>query len=236
MLLSTGHRKVLGSPSAELWSVLAEHYHITCPGADSVPISLYGDEIQIFDGHQCMALNWMSEACPHHTMSSASRFLIALIPSNRYHMVGKVNATLQACLAIVAESCNKLRHEGVQGFKTVVSSIRGDWKFLCQALSLKHTPSSNCICFKCPASKDMQCPFSDVSATAEWRDAQLAPESVWHAQPALVALHEFSLDLVSLDILHCYHLGMGRDIIASTIVLLLRTQHFPGRYVPWFES
>lgn len=70
--------------------------------------------------------------------------------------------------------------------------------------------------------------MTDMSEQALWRTSG-APDEVWHSPPALSALHYFSLDIVSLDILHMYHLGVGRDIVASVLVLLLRSGFFEGR-------
>ena len=53
---------------------------------------------------------------------------------------------------------------------------------------------------------------------------------------ALAELPGFSMDLVSLDVLHVYHLGVARDIVASTLVLLLKTTLIPGNSAPCFKK
>ena len=81
----------------------------------------------------------------------------------------------------------------------------------------------------------MECPFTDLSEGALWRTSA-NDESVWFEAPALAELHGFSMDLVSLDVLHVYHLGVARDIVASTLVLLLKTTLIPGNSAPCFKK
>ena len=61
----------------------------------------------------------------------------------------------------------------------------------------------------------------------------------WDASevPSLVDLHNFSiLSSVGMDLLHIWHLGVGRDVAASVMTLLLKTQFFPGSRVPGLGS
>lgn len=227
---------MFGYVSDEFWDILKSNYGLSRPqGSDSLALSLYGDEIAVFDGKLCMCINFMSETSPHHKVAAASRFLICILPAARYYIANKINITLQALLRCVVDDLNKLYWEGACGCKAVVSSIRGDWKFLVQCLSLKYSASTNFICFRCPASKDLLCPFTDVSAGAQWRTQQ-QEQPVWFEEPALAHLVNFSLDIVAMDVLHCYHLGMGRDVVSSCLVMLLRTDFFPGRRVPGLQS
>lgn len=227
-LLECGHRAVLGDATTEMWQVLQQHFHISKPPGDAVPISIYGDEVQVFDNNLFMCINWMSECSPYHTNARASRFLVAMIPAKKYFMHEKVNVTLQAVFEQIVASCNTLCTEGVLGLRTVVSSVRGDWKFLVQSLNLKVSANTNSICFRCRATKNLEYPMTDMSEQALWRTSG-HPDEVWHSPPALSNLHDFSLAIVSLDILHMYHLGVGRDIVASVLVLLLRAGIFAGR-------
>ena len=104
-----------------MWQVLQEHFCINKPPGDAVPISIYGDEVQVFDNNLFMCINWMSECSPYHTNARASRFLVAMIPANKYFMHGKVNMTLQAVFEQIVASCNTLCTEGVFDLRTVVS-------------------------------------------------------------------------------------------------------------------
>ena len=226
-LLECGHRALLGDATTEMWQVL-QQFRISKPPGDAVPISIYGDEVQVFDNNLFMCINWMSECSPYHANARASRFLVAMIPAKKYFMHEKVNVTLQAVFEQIVASCNTLCTEGVLGLRAVVSSLRGDWKFLVQSLNLKVSANTNSICFRCRATKNLEYQMTDMSEQALWRTSG-HPDEVWHSPPALSNLHEFSLAIVSLDILHMYHIGVGRDIVASVLVLLLRAGIFAGR-------
>ena len=131
-----------------MWRALQQHFRINRPPGDAVPISIYGDEVQVFDNSLFMCMNWMSECSPYHTNARASRFLVAMIPAKKYFMHGKANVTLQAVFEHIVASCNTLCTEGVLGLRTVVSSLRGDRKFLVQWLNLKHSANTNSTCFR----------------------------------------------------------------------------------------
>ena len=38
----------------------------------------------------------------------------------------------------------------------------------------------------------------------------------------------FDVRMVGIDLLHCFHLGVGRDLAASTIRVLVKDQYWPG--------
>lgn len=233
-MVQCGHRDILGQADNDLWTFYVQNLGVNKPDGEVIPISVYGDEVQVFDNKLYMCINWISEVTPYSTNSKASRFLVGLVPATMYVMQNKVNVTLQELLRCVVRDLNALR-DGVEGLKGVVTSIRGDWKFLVQSLSLKFSYSTNRICFKCCATKNMECPFTDLSEGALWRTSA-NDESVWFEVPALAELHGFSMELVSLDVLHVYHLGVARDIVASTLVLLLKTTLIPGNSAPCFKK
>ena len=56
-------------------------------------------------------------------------------------------------------------------------------------------------------------------------------DQVWWEVPAIAELVGFGMQLFCPDILHTYHLGIGRDVVASILVLLLKIGCFPGRDV-----
>ena len=205
-------------------------------GRDAFPIQLFGDEVEIFDNHQWMCLNWSAETSPVHSDAKASRYLICVLPVHSYLMRCQgqkklVNVTLQECLRIVVRSLNDLAESGI----AAVTCVKGDWKFLVQALSSKFSASSNEICFKCCATKDLRCPYTDVAPSADWRSRQ-RDEDLWHERPAIADLCHFSLRLITPDILHTYHLGVGRDVVASVLTLLLKGRQFiPGASAPFMQ-
>ena len=234
-ILDRGWRALFGRASDDLWQVYAS-FGVPKPGPDAFPIQLFGDEIEIFDNHQWMCLNWSAETSPVHSDAKASRYLICAIPVHSYLMrcEGKkklANITLQECLRIVVSSLNDLTATGI----SAVVCVKGDWKFLVQALSSKFSASSNEVCFKCRATKNLRSPYTDLTTSADWRSRQ-RQEDLWHERPALADLDHFSLRLITPDILHTYHLGIGRDVVASILTVLLQGRQFlPGSSAPWMS-
>lgn len=232
-ILQRGWRPLFGSASDELWEIYSVEFGVPKPGPDAFPIQFFGDEVEIFDNHQWMCLNWSAETSPIHSDAKASRYLICVLPvaSYLFRYLGQkkvVNLTLQECLKIVVRSFNDLTAAGL----AAVTCVKGDWKFLVQALSSKFSASSNEICFKCCATKSLLCPYTDVSPDAAWR-TQLRRETVWYERPALADLAHFSLRVITPDVLHTYHLGVGRDVVASILTVLLKGQQFlPGSSAP----
>ena len=96
-------------------------------------------------------------------------------------------------------------------------------------LICKGNYSTNNICFRCMASKNLDHPYTDVSAGATWR-ATLDSAEPWDERPTLADAPGFTMALVSIDLMHTFHLGLARNVIASIIVVLLRTPgYWPGR-------
>ena len=130
-----------------------------------------------------------------------------------------------------------------------IVSLKGDLKFLGQALSLTRHPGCEeawstkpfapkkmfvclCplkVCFRCPATmrrKDFSMVYTNISGG--WQDSELE-EPPWIAEPALCQLHGFSMRRVSLDWMHCFNLGVCRDLTGSCLKILLKNrQYFEG--------
>ena len=218
---------ILGKPGEEYWRVLRGNYGYAEQRPECLGLMLYGDEADAL-GASFMTLNWSSEhsTCPANP--SMSRFLITLFEKERYAMSANGNnLTLQAVLREIVFSLNVWGAQKIGGFFAAVAYIKGDWKFLRQALNLKRHYNANRVCFKCLASKDLSFPYTDVSSAAAWR-ATCDTEDPWRQDeaPALTDLRNFSLHMVGIDILHTWHLGLARDVVASVLVLLLRRPAF----------
>lgn len=67
--------------------------------------------------------------------------------------------------------------------------------------------------------------MTDLSSLADWK--RLTSSSPWLEEPAILKLHNFTMATVGLDVLHIWHLGTGRDLASSILVILLRT---PGAF------
>ena len=175
------------------------------PHDDTIAIQIYGDEIQAWETTQLMAFHWMPECSPFESDPSRSRFLIAVLPTSAYAYQDKINITLQQLLREVVDSCNQWSREGVAGVFAQVTTVKGDWKWLGQALSLERLPTRNQFCFLCEGSKDLVKPWTDLGGGALWRHD--VPQEPW--------------------------LGIARDVIASCVTILLRTRFFQGSTVSW---
>ena len=217
----------LGCPGEGYWATMRDNYGSKEHGRDCLALMLYGDEADAL-GTSFMVLNWSSEHSIWPENPSASRFVITLFEKERYAMSpsGK-NLTLQAVLEKVVASFNVWSKQPVQGCYGAVTTLKGDRKFITQALSLRRHYNSNAICFRCLATKDTTCPYTDISESAAWR-ATFDAELPWDPEepPAVKDLYNFSLAAVGIDVLHTWHLGLARDVIASVLVILLRQKDF----------
>ena len=173
-----------------------------------------------------MCFSWMSENTPFWTDAKKSRFLICLLPVDSYYIEGQVNVTVQEVMKHVAASLNEWHEHGVQNLYSRFCSLKGDWKWLEQCLNLQRKPSKDEICFLCMATKSMTRPMTDIGPSACWKH-DVAPKP-WNVEPQICQVKGFSLSLVSLDIMHIWHLGFGRDLASSILLILLRSHVFHG--------
>eukprot|EP00438_Fugacium_kawagutii_P010457 Skav232995 [mRNA] locus=scaffold387:175239:177630:- [translate_table: standard] len=231
-ILQSGYGPILGHGSEQYWDTLCSQFGIDRPpcGSPAIGVQIFGDEAEIYKEGSYMCIHWMSENTPFHTDSKKSRFLICLLPVKAYAFEGKVNVTVQHALLHIVHSLNDWQRHGVQGLGCRFCSLKGDWKWLEQCLNLVRKPTTDQICFLCMATKSLAVPFTDLSVNAEWKH-QVAP-APWAVQPAICSLEGFNMSLVSMDIMHCWHLGWGRDLASSVLVVLLRSHAFDGATVP----
>eukprot|EP00439_Symbiodinium_sp_Y106_P012257 s406_g1.t2 len=140
------------------------------------------------------------------------------------------------------ENLAKLFFEGItlqgQHFRFVVLGVKGDLPFLQKAGNLLRTflnvrkapetpkskPLTGC-CFLCLAGT-ADYPFEEFTDSPKWlQTAGSRNPYPWDALPPLLEstphIHSNPASLFRLDILHVYHLGVGRDFVASSLVVLL---------------
>ena len=82
------------------------------------------------------------------------------------------------------------------------------------------------ICWLCKASKgasDVTMAFTDVSDQAPWRSTFLTVPP-WDTVPQYIHLFGFSLKMVVADLLHCWNLGVSRDVVGCVLKLVLQSQ------------
>ena len=88
------------------------------------------------------------------------------------------------------------------------------------------------ICWMCEADKSisvMNYAYNGPDAT--WKQTMYC-SSPCFAHSSLLDLHGFTLRNVFPDLLHCFFLGTGRDIIGSSMKLLIRYGFFEGNNIP----
>ena len=178
-----------------------------------------------------MALHFQPEHCPCSNDSRASQFLITFFPKSSYIAAGALNKTLQAVFGVINLALDNLASGLAYGrgrLRCWVTSLKGNWKFIRQALSLKRHYNVLDICWICKATCDMRVPWADLSDGAAWK-ATMYTEDPWDETPLIMFAPGFKLQCVQVDLLHSWYLGMARNIIASVLAILVRTRFFPGR-------
>ena len=79
------------------------------------------------------------------------------------------------------------------------------------------------ICWLCKASKgasDVTMTFTDITDQAPWRSTFLQEEP-WDIEPAYARIYGFNILMVVPDLLHCWNLGVCRDMVASVLKVVL---------------
>ena len=87
------------------------------------------------------------------------------------------------------------------------------------------------VCFRCHASmgrRDASLVYTDISNESAWRSTEYQT-SPWTTEPSLSGLRDFNLQMLSLDAMHIWNLGVCRDLCGTVIKVLTRTRgYFPG--------
>ena len=87
------------------------------------------------------------------------------------------------------------------------------------------------VCWMCESTKgsdDLSYAYTNVDEGAAWR-ATIWSTAPWpvNEPPAFAELRGFDLKMVAIDMLHCFHLGIGRDLIGSAVKTLVRLRYWP---------
>jgi hypothetical protein len=111
--------------------------------------------------------------------------------------------------------------------------VKGDWAFLRTAFLLTNSWSSEAVCWMCDATKGAAGPDMAITTlNGGWLDTMFENDP-WVIPPALSLLKGFHIKMVAPDTLHVWHIGHGRDFLASVIVHLLETGAFGAGGVPF---
>ena len=87
------------------------------------------------------------------------------------------------------------------------------------------------VCWKCLASKgsdDLSFCYTNLANDASWRASEYI-STPWTTTPEFAHLSGLDLRMISVDLLHVFHLGVGRDLIGSVLRILATEKFFrPG--------
>ena len=86
------------------------------------------------------------------------------------------------------------------------------------------------MCLADKGTRSMEYCYTDVSSQARWRQTYGVRAPYAYA-PSYLQLPGFEFSMVRPDVLHVFHLGVGRDLIGSAMRVLLQKSAglFPGR-------
>jgi hypothetical protein len=92
------------------------------------------------------------------------------------------------------------------------------------------------VCFLCDATNGAfqgSLLNSFTNPDGPWTFAPLMQSVPWNTEPAFAKLLFFCLLLsIGIDLMHCWHLGVGRDVCGSAIKYLIQKRgYFPGRNI-----
>ena len=93
-------------------------------------------------------------------------------------------------------------------------------------------PTSLQVCWMCHATKGQNNDLSMAytNSCCNWKDTLYQTLPFDQPYPILTSLVGWELGMVHPDLLHCWHLGVGRDFLASALVFILKNRLiFPGR-------
>eukprot|EP00439_Symbiodinium_sp_Y106_P028034 s7384_g3.t1 len=82
------------------------------------------------------------------------------------------------------------------------------------------------ICWMCRAAKGLDAAtipmaFTNINPDAAYWDTMFR-DLPWNYEPAYASLSGFKVQYIQPDLLHCWHLGTGRDLAASVIVYIVK--------------
>ena len=121
------------------------------------------------------------------------------------------------------------------GFRGLLMQARGDWAWFHQVLAFPHWVADK-ICWRCRASMKGEMSYTNGGPKAPWR-ATRYKAGEFLAQQLAQGLHVsplfecpgFSVEDVSIGVLHCMDLGVTQDIIGNIFLEAITTLDWPGR-------
>ena len=180
--------------------------------------------------------------------SLVTRMLHSACPKKRYNKGGVFKALMESA---VSESEYMMNHGVVQektGRKVFMATlfVCGDWPYIHKAGNLRRSfnnvpkrqgDRAGGICHKCRAGC-LDVPWEFVHETEPLWLSTLYQESPFSSVPAVCRLLHTpgeEENVLTWDVFHAWHLGVGKSVVASAVALL--SNHFPGSNIDLrFES
>ena len=103
----------------------------------------------------------------------------------------------------------------------ILVSFKGDWKWKVQALHLTRHYNCSMVCHLCMATKGPPFAFEDLDIrSATWLQS-IGAVLPWEGDPPATQIPGFTVETDRWDLLHVFHLGVGRLTAGSAIVVAL---------------
>ena len=88
------------------------------------------------------------------------------------------------------------------------------------------------VCWMCECTKgthNLDYAYTNISETAGWRGT-IYSTNPWPEDelPEFTQLRGFDINMISIDMLHCFHLGIGRDLVGSAFKTLVAIRFWAG--------
>ena len=258
-LHKSGHMDALLGPPGSIpmfWEGVAQeewcrrHPVHNEPLETAIPVRLHGDEGQGNKKAPVMIISWGSALV--HGPSMQTRLLFTVMPAKAYVRRRGRNLTLEALYAILVWSCQALftgkwperapdswpgwvpKETGslASGYRCVFVGLKGDAKFIKEAMLWKLYWRACFVCFECFASRtDPLLNYLQLQDDAAWRFTGESHEHYLHNTPPncrspLLGIPGFRKDLVCYNLLHVVCLGIGQDFAGAAIVDLVKAGVF----------
>ena len=213
--------------TAEYWSRQRQHYE-QHPATDAhVPVSLYGDDVQVNRQGDSITAVYLSLTLFKPKKVRVCHYMIF---SLRTHLIAGC-FTLWPLLAYVVGRLNAAWHGvGVSRTMFALAEIKGDWPFLRKILRFEPSFTGNRVCHHCKATVfQHDHPFWDFDSTgAEVTTldflATMLDESC--SPSPLVLVKGFSCRMVQICTMHCVNLGLCFTVNGALLMTLVRGGFF----------
>ena len=199
-----------------------------------VPLGLHADGVPHQKGKSIDVFHWnfLGQPGSQRILSTvvASAFVCQCGCQGRHTLDAVMSVLCWSFRAIIMGTYPTTRHDGTPfsspqdkerssltgslGGHGGLLQVRGDWSYYKRLFSFPGW-QHKLICWKCQASREGDCPFTDFGGAAAWRTHRYKDGDFWkvykhevHQPSPLFQLPGFSLDFITIDILHAMDLGV----------------------------